>query len=242
MLRRPSVMFMSKGLPVAMAVVVTCAVVFFFARGRRADPSTFREGERIVLRRPPPPPERHEVRAKVDQVFRGVVTVATDLRPYFLAGDFNGDGLPDLAVFVKPTREGLDSVNREVANWILEDPFVYPRIKPDERVTRESPPLERVRADPGEVLLAIIHGHGRDAWRSPEARQTYLLRKAAGGGMRAEPFSESLLPREARLLMTTPKIDTIREILAGSPGFLYWNGAKYAWAALGSGGTLLTSS
>jgi len=34
----------------------------------------------------------------------------------------------------------------------------------------------------------------------------------------------------------------IRETLAGSPGFLYWTGAKYAWAALGPEGTLLTSS
>jgi hypothetical protein len=182
------------------------------------------------------------VRAKVEQIFRGVVTLATELTPYFLAGDFNGDGLPDLAVFVRPTPEGLASVNREVANWILEDPFVFPHIKPGQRVSREVPPLEHVRAEPQEVLLAIIHGYGPDCWRNPDARQTYLLRKAAGGGMRSEPFSESLLPHGSRLLMTTPKIDTIREILAGGPGFLYWNGAKYAWAALGSEGTLPTTS
>jgi hypothetical protein len=225
-----------------LAIAVAGTVVLFVARARHADPSTVREGERIVLRTPPPPPTPREVRAKVEQIFRGVAIPTTDLEPYFLAGDFNGDGLPDLAVFVKPTPEGLASVNGEVANWILEDPFLYRHIQPDQRVTRESPPLERVQAEPGEVLLAIIHGYSRDSWRSPEARQTYLVRKAAAAGVRAERFSESLLPREARLLMTTPKIDLIREVLAGGPGFLYWNGAKYAWAALGSEGTLLTSS
>jgi len=227
---------------VVLAIAVAIAVVLFVARARHADPSVVREGERIVLRTPPPPPKPYEVRAKVEQIFRGDVTAATDLEPYFLAGDFNGDGLPDLAVFVKPTPEGLASVNREVANWILEDPFIYRQIEPDQSVSRESLPLGRVRAEPGEVLLAIIHGYGPDCWRSPDARQTYLVRKAAGGGMRSEPFSASLLPRRARLLMTTPKIDLIREILAGGPGFLYWNGAKYAWAALGSEGTLRTSS
>jgi hypothetical protein len=227
--------------PFVVLAIVVAGAVLFVARGRLADSSTLREGQRIVLRTPPPPPKPQEVRAKVDQIFRGAVTLATDLEPSFLDGDFNGDGLPDLAVFVKPTPEGLARVNGEVANWILEDPFVHRQIKPDQRLGRESPPLERVQAEPHEVLLAIIHGYGRDAWRSRAARQTYLLRKAAGGGMRSEPFSESLLPREARLLMTAPKIDMIREILAGGPGFLYWNGAKYAWAALGSEGTLLTS-
>jgi hypothetical protein len=240
-MRRPEAMVAPRGPLAVVAVVIAGAVVFMVARGRHANPATVREGERIVLRTPPSPPEPQEVRAKVELIFRGAVTVATDLNPYFLAGDFNGDGLPDLAVFVRPTLEGLAGVNGEVANWILEDPFVSPHIEPGQPVTREPAAVRLARAEPDEVLLAIIHGYGPDSWRSPAARQTFLLTKAAGRGMHAEPFSESLLPREARLFMTVPKLDIIRVVIAGNPGFLYWAGAKYSWAALGSGGTLLRS-
>src|SRR5260370_41509008 len=109
----------------AIAVAIAIAVVLFIARARHADPSVVREGERIILRTPPPPPKPHAVRAKVEQIFRGDVPTATDLGPCFVAGDFNGDGLQDLAVFVKPTREALASVNPQLANWIVEDPCVY---------------------------------------------------------------------------------------------------------------------
>jgi hypothetical protein len=165
----------------------------------------------------------------VGQIFQGAVRLATEHVPCFFAGDFNGDGLQDLAVFVKPEPDGLKKINSQFANWIVEDPFVHEKIRLNQGIIRTASHQQPVRAERKDVLLAIIHGYGPEGWRSPAAQQTFLVRKAAGDDVHREHFSESLLKPQTRLLMTGPNVDVIRETLAGYSGFLYWTGAKYAW-------------
>lgn len=220
----------SKFFLVVLTVAVFGAGIYYASRGKSTRPVPQSIGETIVLPAfPPAPPKPEEVQNKVQQVFKAAVVLASKRDPYFFAGDFNGDGLQDLAVFVRPTAEGLAAVNSEFANWILEDPFVEPHIKPDQGLLRTAFREQPVRAESNDVLLAIIHGYGPDGWRNPMALQTFVLRKAAGGDVHPEAFSETLLRPQTRLLMTGPKMDVIRETLANKPGFLYWTGAKYAW-------------
>ncbi|HXN25299.1 MAG TPA: FG-GAP repeat protein [Candidatus Dormibacteraeota bacterium] len=220
----------SKILLVVLTVALFGAGIFFILRGKPARRTAQAEGEKIALPvHPPAPPKPEEVQRKVEQIFKGAVMLASERDRYFFAGDFNGDGLQDLAVFIKPKPQGLTIVNSKFANWILEDPFVEPHIKPNQGLLRTALREQAVRAEQNDVLLAIIHGYGPEAWRSPMAQQTFLVRKAAGSGVYPEAFSEALLRPQTRLLMTGPKMDVIRETLADKPGFLYWTGAKYAW-------------
>ena len=91
------------------------------------------------------------------------------------------------------------------------------------------PPPGRPRVEASDELLAVLHGHGEDGWRSPEASQTYLLKGAAGAELRAQSRAEA---RAAAPPQSNPPHlmgDVIRETLQGERGYLYWNGATYGW-------------
>jgi len=56
--------------------------------------------------------------------------------------------------------------------------------------------------------------------------------------MRVVPTSEAVAPVAGHERVG----HVIRETLDRSPGMLYWNGARYAWAAAGDGVRLTTAS
>src|SRR5437016_6748059 len=127
--------------------------------------------------KPSAPPNPTEIRDTVARVFEKAATPDTSRDPNFAIGDFNGDGSEDLAVAVKATEGSLETINNELANWILEDPR---NISVQRTGAAQMPPHKPVRAVRGDMLLAIIHGVGPQGWRSPEAKQTFLLKNAAG--------------------------------------------------------------
>ena len=137
----------------------------------------------------------------------------------------------DVAAFVRPLASALDDLNSPLANWIVEDPChapppALPSGKPHPRV-RPAP----VSVAEGDVLLAVIHGHGAAGWRDPAARQAYLLKDAAGVGLAAQGPAELGGGLQRRLRLSG---DVLRQTLEGRSGFLYWTGARYAWHELTS--------
>lgn len=182
----------------------------------------------------PPRPELSEaspaeLRECVKRVYGNAVTVEEGRPDNYVTGDFNGDGSQDIAVFVRPDRGMLREINDELANWILEDPReVEP--PPAGKVSaasggRPSP----VRVTPGDLLLAVIHGYKDAGWRNPAATQTYLLRNAAGSALKTSPRAEALDTLRTEVQPPALTGDVLSETLAREQGFLYWNGAKYAW-------------
>jgi hypothetical protein len=150
-----------------------------------------------------------EVRAAVVRNYQNVVTI--DNTQPFLVGDFNGDNCEDLAIVVRPAKAKLANLNSEYVNWILEDPH-----QSELRVPKSRPAPLTVKDN--ELLLAVIHGVERDGWRNSEATQTYLLKNAVGDEFTTQSRA---LPRF--------RGDVIREKLDGTPGIIYWTGARYAW-------------
>jgi hypothetical protein len=145
----------------------------------------------------------------------------------YCIGDFNGDGIQDIAVVVRPADGSLDELNSEVANWILEDPqkIVLPDLTKTTQVLGHSEPT---RVQQSDTLLAVLHGFGPAGWRDPQARQTYLLRNVGGANMRTQQLADALKTVRGRSLMRL-RGDVINESIAGETGFLYYTGAKYAW-------------
>lgn len=164
-----------------------------------------------------PAPQATEARACLARIFARVVVADSSRGRWYLDGDFNGDGSVDLAVAARPIAARLVALNDPLANWIVEDPR-HPR----------SPKTALAASD---ALIAIVHGHGPNGWRDPDARQTYVLKNAAGKGMQAVTTSDAVAPVPGHERVG----HVIRETLDGSSGMLYWNGARYAWAATGEG-------
>jgi hypothetical protein len=175
----------------------------------------------------PSPPKPEDVTAVLARVYKKAVTPDTSREPAFLLGDFNGDGSQDLAILVRPNEARLGDINNELANWILEDPKTVP-IPGLPVGGRSSGPGRPVRAEKGDILLAIVHGVGAQGWRSPEAKQTFLLKNSAGNGMSAQT-AKDLLNSKDRNKLPPLRGDAIQEAIGGKSGLVFWTGAKYSW-------------
>jgi len=165
----------------------------------------------------PPLPKLNEVQEAVKRVFKEAALLDSDHNPNFIAGDFNGDDSPDIAVILKPAQGKLPELNEGSPAWILEDPLVP---------AQPGTPSPRITAS--EVLLAVIHGYGPDGWRDPQATQTYLLKNAVGSEVKTQSKNEFMTDNQGQKL---PQLsgDLISEILHGRSGALYFADATYAW-------------
>ena len=181
-----------------------------------------------------PPPQPDEVQEKVRTVFGEAAIADINRRPYFLVGDFNGDASQDLAVVLKPAPGKLDQLNEDYPKWMTRDPLSS--VLPKPVVATNQSPLPNNPASargtpvlPGDTLLAVIHGHGPEGWRDPEATQTYLLKNVAGDALRTQERKEVASSKGKPM----PQIDgdVIDQRLLGQLGFLYFSytQASYEW-------------
>jgi hypothetical protein len=175
------------------------------------------------------PPTLSEAQDALERIYRQALIPDKNNPNSFVAGDFNGDGSEDIAIIVTPARGRLAEINSEFANWIIVDPRKV--ALPDPKKVVQPAPAETgpVKIEQHDSLLAIIHGYGPDGWRNPQAKQTYLLKNAAGEEMRAVPLKD--FPGALKVMSNGAKsrADIISEKLAGVAGFLYWTAGKYVW-------------
>jgi rhodanese-related sulfurtransferase len=157
-----------------------------------------------------------EVRDAIKRVFKDAAVLDPNHNPAFLAGDFNGDESQDLAVILKPTPDKVSEMNQDYPPWLLRDPRSNGTARQPLRIVKD------------EVLLAVIHGHGVNDWRDPEATQTFLLKNVVGSDLRVQTTKEFLDANSGRKL-PRPQGDLIGETLDGTPGYLYYAVSTYSW-------------
>jgi hypothetical protein len=177
-----------------------------------------------------PPPTASEVEDGLRRAFGGTVRPAG--APQVLVGDFNGDGVEDVAVPVSPRPDRLADLNDDLANWRVQDALApEPPEVPPASPASPTPPVP-VAVRPEEVLLAVVHGYGPRGWRDQQARQCYLVRHATGAPLETRPRTDLL--RHARRRPDEPKLagDVILASMGTRAGFVYWTGARYAWHPL----------
>lgn len=172
-----------------------------------------------------PPPTKAEVDAAFHHVFGDDLLASTANSQYYIVGDFNGDGSEDLAVIARPVNGKLDEVNSELANWILQDADKA-FIPPSSKTVVVPPRQERPHIESGEQVLAIIHGFGPQGWRSPDARQAYIVKHAGAPFLGTAP---SVSQKAIRAMHLPVETDIIKQVRNNKKGFLFWTGGVYAW-------------
>jgi len=176
----------------------------------------------------PLPPKPEDVNDVLARAYQKVVAPDTSHEPPFIVGDFNGDGSEDLAIAVTPHEEMLGEINNELANWVLEDPrnssLPGPLSNPQPPAGERKP----VRANKGDLMLAIVHGVGSQGWRNPEAKQAFLLKNGVGNDMETQTW-KSLRTGKDKQKLPPLRGDGIKETVHGKSGLILWTGAKYAW-------------
>jgi hypothetical protein len=201
-------------LMVAALVVAAGAVVHWWSRGRGSPPpSAAPPAQQPVARL-----ARLEIEEALARVFDGVVLLPPG-DAEALAGDFNGDGVVDLAVVVAPHPARLAELHAELANWKLRDALAGPShagLQPGTRV-RE-----------GERLLAIIHGRGRLGWQERDARQAHLLKNAALPGMHAQAWASLQTEGSPAPGLLGLRGDVICSSRVAPRRMLFWTGSRYA--------------
>ena len=174
-------------------------------------------------------PALADVKDVLARAYGDTVTAEIGRQPSFVVGDFNWDGVEDLAVIVKPVPGRLAALNNEMANWVLEDPM---KVRVPDFLPRRAglPPPARSAVQADEPLLAVIHGLGPDGWRSRQIAHFYLLHNAGATALRRLSRAEFYAgTKDAARKVHTVRGDVIGETRGRAQGFLIYAGGKYAW-------------
>ena len=175
-----------------------------------------------------PPPTQAQVDEAFHRVFGNDLVAQKDDgsgHAAFIVGDFNGDQSEDIAMIAHPAAGKLDEVNGELSNWILQDADKA-FIAPPGKAVVVPPKQARPRVEPGEAVLAIIHGVGPNGWRNPDARQAYIVKHAAAIFQGTAP---SLSQKSIRAMRLPYETEIIKELRNNKKGFVFWTGGVYAW-------------
>lgn len=158
---------------------------------------------------------KHDAKTAQDIIahyFTAKASVSHSHRPSFVTGDFNGDGVMDMAVLFRPAPTVTTS--RQV---LASTPWTFPG---------------SVQADTYQTSLAIFNG-SRDGWLSPDIKVFALLDKS---GSLQTPSFQMMVKRktdkeyahlQGLLPAKHPGDLIVLPTEAGIDTYIYWNHTTY---------------
>jgi hypothetical protein len=176
------------------------------------------------------------VRVLVETESKGLFQVDTQtISPSYLIGDFNGDGIDDIAVPVKLSHE-LDSNNKAKTPFWFDKAGACTGQLPEGVYT--SPPtftmsdLARYRGWP---ILLVIHGTRESGWNNTQPQQQFVIVDAWDQGKKIMSLYRGKLkpvPNGDNPQIVTPPHfgDALLMLIEGGKGTaILWDGEGYCW-------------
>ena len=176
------------------------------------------------------------ISASLKESFGSAVSAATAFKPYYLTGDFNGDGAQDIVVVVR-----IKGARSELAPDVkIYNPFERPKaIYPEDPAANPT------------LALALIHG-SRPGWQTPPPLENFLLfgqtpililnysRATSSGAADKKGLMELLTKRSTKYRgdgwpPAAAKGDSIVLGTEATDSILYWNGKAYRWEEAAGG-------
>jgi hypothetical protein len=175
-------------------------------------------------------PTQSSLREALQKSFGSAVEPVTAFKPYYLTGDFNGDGAQDILMVVR-----IKGPRAELASDVaLYNPFERPKavfpVNPSANPT---------------LAFAIIHG-SKPGWQTPPALEKFLLLGQTPILILNYGRVTSTAPQDRNELMeligkrsvkfradgwppAAAKGDSIVLGTEATDSILYWNGKNYRW-------------
>jgi hypothetical protein len=168
--------------------------------------------------------------------FGSAVEAAAAFKPYYMTGDFNGDGAQDIVIVVRIKGPRSDLA----ADVKIYNPFERPKaIYPEDAAANPT------------LALALIHG-SRPGWQTPPALEKFLLfgqtpililnysRAVSSEAADKKDLMELLTKRSTKYRgdswpPATAKGDAIVLGTEATDSILYWNGKTYRWEEAAGG-------
>ncbi|PYX99235.1 MAG: hypothetical protein DMG64_17695 [Acidobacteria bacterium] len=163
----------------------------------------------LIAQGAPEASTKNEVQAIISAQF-GPQFVLAHAFP-ILTGDFNGDGVEDIAVVVT----SHDALQTDSSRFRVIDPASEYFGIGDPKITSQF----ASQYPGGSRYLLIIHGVGKEAWRVKEPKERFVVINVS--------FDRISIGHMERKKKTIDDIDLEETGVFNS--FLYWNGRRYRW-------------